>query len=154
MEEKIEMKEAKDLIPETSEQKNFRWKTVAVETFKRGAMFFIGSSEDLIKVLDEKFDGYAEVISDLIKEEKLDKSYPALGYTFKCLPDALIWCPKEPEFNTAIHEIFHAACHILYQCEIPENQETEEVYAYLLEYLTGEFLPWVLKDESLIQKSL
>lgn len=70
MEEKIEMKEAKDLIPETSEQKNFRWKTVAVETFKRGAMFFIGSSEDLIKVLDEKFDGYAEVISDLIKEEK------------------------------------------------------------------------------------
>ena len=154
MEEKIETKEVKDLIPETSEQEGFRWKTVAVETFKRGAMFFIGSSEDLIKTLDEKFDGYAEVISDLIKEEKLDTGCTALGYTFKCLPDALIWCPNEPEFKTAIHEIFHAVCHILYQCEISENQETEEVYAYLLEYLTGEFLPWVLRDESLGQKSL
>lgn len=146
MEEKTEWIEAKDMLPDESEQENFRWKTVAVETFKRGVMFFIGSSKDMIKVLDEKFVGYAEVIDDLIKEEKLDKNCTALGYTFKCLPDALIWCPKEPEFNTAIHEIFHATCHILYQCEISENQETEEVYAYLLEYLTNEFLPWILKD--------
>ena len=66
------MEEVKTIEVQNSEEKEFRWKTVSIDMFKRGVMEFIGPKEELLKVLSEKFDGYAEVIKK-VKKEVVDK---------------------------------------------------------------------------------
>lgn len=48
---------------------------------------------------------------------------------------SIIWIIEQKN-STIVHELFHSTYHILKNREIPLSEDTEEVYAYLLEYLT------------------
>ena len=141
------MEEVKTIEVQNSEEKEFRWKTVSIDMFKRGVMEFIGPKEELLKVLSEKFDGYAEVIKKVMEEDKIEPENYALGYAFKVLPDALIWLPKEERLGVSVHEIGHSIFHIFKQVEIPITDDTEELFCYMLEYLFDEFYSWLIKEK-------
>lgn len=142
------MEEVKSVETLVTEEKHFRWKSSPVNMFNRGVLFFIGPQEELIKTLAENFDEYAETIQKTIKEDGIEPDNYALGYTFKVLPDALVWCPEEPTVKVAVHELTHCVYHILKQVEIPLTDDTEEVFAYMMEYLYAEFIPWVERKEN------
>lgn len=128
------------------EEPAYRWKSLPVNPFKRGVLFFVGPKEMLLKTLKENYKGYEETIDRVIKEDGVTEGDYALGYTFKVLPDALVWCPNEPTVSVAVHELVHCVYHILKQVEIPMTDDTEELVAYLIEYLTDEFVPWIKKE--------
>jgi hypothetical protein len=48
---------------------------------------------------------------------------------------SIVWIIEQKN-STIVHELFHSTCHILKNRETPLSEDTEEVYAYLLEYLT------------------
>lgn len=50
--------------------------------------------------------------------------------------------PKGVKLNTIAHEFFHATEFILETVNIKHNDETSEIYAYLLDYL---FKQWIQK---------
>jgi hypothetical protein len=141
------MEEVKTIEAQSSEEKGFRWKTVPIDMLKRGVMEFIGSKEDLFKALDEQFNGYAEVIKKVMEEDNIEPENYALGYTFKVLPDALIWLPKEERLGVSVHEIGHSIFHIFKQVEIPITDDTEELFCYMLEYLFEQFYGWLVGKE-------
>ena len=41
--------------------------------------------------------------------------------------------------NTLSHEIFHVVCNIMSKVGIVLHDDSEEAYAYLIGYITGEF---------------
>lgn len=53
---------------------------------------------------------------------------------------------KSAEFEGAVaHEMFHATYAILRKNQVQLHPESEEAFAYLLEYLTREFWTWARK---------
>ena len=63
----------------------------------------------------------------------------------------ILWMPSVPqtakEKGTMAHEIFHAACEIMTKIDVQPCEENEEVYAYLIGYLTKKI------DEAITKKS-
>lgn len=75
-------------------------------------------------------DRYEDIKDHIGKKEKT-----TLGVTFKMAGGGvIIWMPAMNRL-TLIHEIMHATHHILSIKGIDLNDETEEAYAYLFEYL-------------------
>jgi hypothetical protein len=62
----------------------------------------------------------------------------------------ILWMPSVPqtakEKGTMAHEIFHAACEIMTKIDVQPCEENEEVYAYLIGYITSR----VLEEVSLL----
>lgn len=141
------MEEVKQIEAQEAINKEYRWKTVPIEMLKRGVMEFIGPKEELLKTLKEKFNGYAEAIEDVMKEDSIEPGNYAVGYTFKVLPDALIWLPEETNLGVSIHEIGHSIFHIFKQVEIPITDDTEELFCYMLEYLFEQFYGWLMEEK-------
>lgn len=141
------MEEVKPIEAKESEKKEFRWKSVPVDIFKRGVLEFIGPKEELLKMLKENFNGYAEVIEGIMREDGIEPENYAVGYTFKVLPDALVWLPKEEKLGVTVHEIGHSIFHIFKQVEIPITDDTEELFCYMLEYLFEEFYTWLTESK-------
>ena len=48
-----------------------------------------------------------------------------------------------PSSAEMVHEILHAARHILNLVGVGLTDETEKVFAYLMEYLSEQILPWL-----------
>lgn len=69
------------------------------------------------------------------------KDFDARGVTF-CSIDGkspIIWLPNTKDTGVINHELLHASVDILNWAGIELNEETEEVYAYQLQYLTNQF---------------
>lgn len=53
----------------------------------------------------------------------------------------ILWMPNIPKTNkergTLAHEVFHAACEIMNKVDVPPCSDNEEVYAYLIGYITS-----------------
>lgn len=56
----------------------------------------------------------------------------------------VIWIAKPYDIEALYHECFHAISHILRNIGVPLCEETEEVYAYYLEYLVS----WATKSKN------
>ena len=64
-----------------------------------------------------------------------------LGYTIKLPSNAvLIYFPKKPTLGTIAHESLHAVWMILDTMGVEPSKQSEEVYAYVLEYLTNKII--------------
>ena len=111
-------------------------KIVTVPIYYRGVLIFIGSPDQLRDYLYRRYPAYASSMGDL-------DIPPATAYTFKFEGDALIYSPSIPSESTMVHEIFHAARHILGIIGVELSDGTEEVFAYLMEYLSDQILPWL-----------
>lgn len=48
---------------------------------------------------------------------------------------SVIWLHPEAKLGTLVHEIVHASHHLLKCREVPLSEDTEEVYAYLQQFL-------------------
>lgn len=117
------------------------WKTLPIDIFKRGVVLFIGPAEELIDFYKKEFPSDAETVEKVVKEDILETGL-ALGYTLKCCSDAIIWMPEPREIGVLVHEFLHAVMWILELVEVKATKETEEVMAYMLEYLYDNLVPW------------
>lgn len=111
-------------------------KTITIPMYYRGVLVFIGSSEQLMGYLDRHYPSYASVVQTF-------EYTRAAAYTFKLDGDALIFAPRIPSSAEMVHEIFHATRHILDIVGVKLSDDTEEVFAYLMEYLSEQILPWL-----------
>lgn len=48
---------------------------------------------------------------------------------------SVVWARPDARLSTLVHEITHAAHHLLSRRDTPLSEDTEEVYAYLNEFL-------------------
>ncbi len=77
------------------------------------------------------------------KFETLSKQYETHGHDPYSLAlqfpfgggGSLIWGKPHATVGTLVHEITHAAHHLLKQRSVPLSEDTEEVYAYMIEFL-------------------
>lgn len=83
-----------------------------------------------IMVSEEKFDQLKEVIEKHGKDSYCAASCIGLGGG-----SSLIWANPGASVSDLIHEIVHAAINLLRDRGIPLGQDSEEVYAYLIEFL-------------------
>jgi hypothetical protein len=111
-------------------------KAVSVPPYYRGVLVFIGSPDQLRDYLRRSYPAYATSMEDIDIPQ-------AVACTFNLECDALIYSPSVPKEAAMIHEIFHAARHILNIVGIDLSDDTEEAYAYLIEYLSDQILPWL-----------
>jgi hypothetical protein len=65
-----------------------------------------------------------------------------LAHTMK-MPNraVLIYFPKEPTQGIIAHEVFHAVWMILATMGVEPSVESEEVYAYMIEYIVNKITP-------------
>ncbi len=58
---------------------------------------------------------------------------------------SIIWAKPDVTLSTVVHESIHAAIELLKKRAIPLSEDTEEVYAYLIEFLFKSFIDPVKK---------
>lgn len=51
----------------------------------------------------------------------------------------VLWFPKNPESSVLNHELTHVTVSILQWANVPLSNDTEEVYAFEMQYLTNQF---------------
>lgn len=116
-----------------------RSKTFPLDIFKHGIKVVIGSRDYLLAVA--KKDGFLDFVEKNIGE-------PFRMITFP-LPtgDAMIYSESfdsgTDDEEVMRHEILHAVSHILRRVGIEHTAETEEAYAYALEYCNKRILTWL-----------
>lgn len=106
-------------------------KTFPVDLYKRGVMVFLGTREAVKRFITEEYDD----VWDDESEEILDRTS---AVTFRLSSDALIFSSKPITDGVMVHEIGHAAKHLLRIVGV----EDEEAECYLIEYLYDKILPW------------
>lgn len=71
-----------------------------------------------------------------IEEQRFDS-----GKTVFSVRDlTILWLEKYPNIGSPVlaHEVFHAVTFLMEEIGVPLNRETNEAYAYAIEYLTKE----------------
>ena len=102
---------------------------------------------DILLIICEWKDFYNEASKILdkkvAKNEEFEKRYKTHGedyYGKGCqFPfsggGSVIWIKPNEEIGTLVHEMVHTAHHLLKCRTVPLSEDTEEVYAYLIEFL-------------------
>ena len=114
---------------------------IQVPIYKKAVLLYCGSERELLKTVrrDLGEEVEEEVRNGLGEEERYE------GITLMTSTnDVIVHLPEKPKNNKGIstltHELFHASSFILEGAGIPHTNDTEEAYAYLLEYLVTEAL--------------
>lgn len=105
-------------------------------TFRFSWMVFKGG-----KSLQEAVNIYSSRIpteSFAVDNKNRDGHFCAIR-PFKC---GMLWYPtRKPKLNTVVHECFHAVMYVFERMDMKgPTEETEEVFAYYLEWLVGKCL--------------
>ena len=68
-------------------------------------------------------------------------NFDSRGTTFTSINGGttIVWLPNTEDTSIVMHELLHATIDIMRRVGIPLNEETEEAYAYELQYLTNQF---------------
>ena len=109
-------------------------------------MVFVGSQEDLIATLKEKYTDYGEDVEATINKHP-DLVKTSLGVTFKCEENAIVWFPEKVSLGSLVHELTHATIHILNKVDIKLTEDTEEIFCYVLEYLLEQTFDWAFRKK-------
>jgi hypothetical protein len=98
---------------------------------------------DIVLVVSnyEDFLGHANKMLQEDKKEALKSMVDDKGHDDWCLATqfpfggggSIIWAHPSSKMGTIVHEIVHAAHHLLDRRSVPLSEDTEEVYAYLIE---------------------
>ncbi len=121
---------------------------INVPIFNCNIHLFTDDKDNIKKALQAEF---GEEGTELFNEIKADDSIDGLsimlsnGYK-------IIWLPKyqntDSDNSILVHEIFHTAINIMLSREIQLNNDTEEVCAYLIEYLYEEIFKVIRSNET------
>jgi len=105
--------------------------------FKADITLVISKWEDFIKEIKNILvaDKFKE-LEEMIKEKNKDtgKWYLATQFPFPG-GGSVIWANENIDTGTLVHELVHTAHHLLDTRSVPLSEDTEEVYAYLIEFL-------------------
>lgn len=73
----------------------------------------------------------------MVEQENLifDQSDDDVGMTLMDGRRVFVWLSPKANIGVLVHEIFHAACHILGDAGVHLVPDTEETYAYFIQYL-------------------
>lgn len=114
---------------------------IQVPIYKKAVLLYCGSESGLFKTVrrDLGKDVEEEVRDGIGGEEQYE------GITLMTSTnDVIVHLPEKPKNNKGIstltHELFYASSLILEGAGIRHTKDTEEAYAYLLEYLLAEAL--------------
>lgn len=114
---------------------------IDISQFYRELIVCMGNKETLRKCLLEYHD--ENVATELL--EMFDDDY-LLGRTIYSNEKNVfvLWIPRKPktaqDMGFLSHEIFHAACAVMSGIGCSPSDDSEEVYAYLITYLTEKIL--------------
>lgn len=121
-------------------KKSGRVTTVHERLFNAHVVMIMCEWEDLTHLAKEvceenRFDEVHKMIVDHGEQpQTLAVQFPLSG------GGSLIWTNNGTKIHTLLHETVHAAHHLLKDRAVPLSSDTEEVYAYTIEYLFSQLL--------------
>lgn len=92
---------------------------------------------DVVVVIEKDADKAYQVVKK-IDTTASKQDFEARGVTFVNGSSIVVWMP-EVQKEIVAHELLHATVAIMNWASVPLTDQTEEVYAYQLQYLTNEF---------------
>lgn len=121
---------------------------INVPIFNCNIHLFTGDKDNIKKALQAEFgEEGTELFNEIKADDSVDGSSIMLSNGYK-----IIWLSKYPNTDSdksiLVHEIFHTAINIMLSREIKLNNDTEEVCAYLIEYLYSEILKVIRSNET------
>lgn len=115
---------------------------VSCDVFKQDVMFHFGEVKPLAVKIEELLDADAAV--DIVKVIRDDMKNNAIAMTGELGNATLVYLsllPKDAEgYAILAHEIMHAAFMLAKKIGIECSSDSEEVYAYLIQFLTEKVL--------------
>jgi hypothetical protein len=102
-----------------------------------------GTSIDLnvIILVTEDTAKAASFVRDNLDSSVIGSDFDCRGVTFPTQDGKpiIIWLPNLEDKGVINHELFHATLSKMQWANIPLTEDTEEAYAYELQYLTNQF---------------
>jgi hypothetical protein len=92
---------------------------------------------DVVVVINKDVNKSYEIIRQIDTTARIE-DFEARGLTFVNGGSIVVWMP-EVQKEIVAHELLHATVAIMNWASVPLIDQTEEVYAYQLQYLTNEF---------------
>ena len=121
---------------------------IKVPIFNCNIHLFTDDKNNIKKALQAEFgEEGTELFKEINVEDSMDGASIMLSNGYK-----IIWLSKYPNTDSdksvLVHEIFHMAIEIMLSRDIQLNNDTEEVCAYLIEYLYSEILKVIRSNET------
>lgn len=121
---------------------------INVPIFNCNIHLFTGDKDNIKKALQAEFgEEGTELFNEIKADDSIDGSSIMLSNGYK-----IIWLPEYQntysDNSILVHEIFHTAINIMLSREIQLNNDTEEVCAYLIEYLYEEIFKVIRSNEN------
>ena len=112
-----------------------------INIFKHGIRIVVGNENDLLSVAEcEGWRDEAVKIMDGVKD------YVGITLRLESGDSAILLPDKDGEgiaTPIVVHELIHAVSHVLRNIGIEYSIDSEEIYAYVIEYLTEEVINWI-----------
>lgn len=114
------------------------------EKIQFGDEFIIhgGNFDQDVKVIITKDTAYAlSYVRENLDSSAISSNFDSRGTTFPSIDGKapIIWLPTAEDVAVNNHELFHATIDIMNWASVPFSPDTEEVYAYELQYLSAQF---------------
>lgn len=113
---------------------------IQVPIYKKAVLLYCGSESGLLKTVRRDLGEEVEEVRNRLGAEEQYEGITLMTST----NDVIVHLPEKPKdskgISTLTHELFHASSFILEGAGIRHTNDTEEAYAYLLEYLVAEAL--------------
>lgn len=113
------------------------FKLIQLEIFSTDIIVSIGQTDD--ELYDELKHRFTKEEFESSYMSSLDRRSDACFVVKDGFP-VIRFFDKNPDAGLIAHECFHATCFILESKKIALCNETEEVYAYLLQYLVNKII--------------
>lgn len=96
---------------------------------------------DVIVLITEDTAFAARYVQQHLDTTATSADFDARGVTFTINDgrSPIVWMPDANDQTVVAHELLHATINILNWAGVPLTEDTEEAYAYELQYLTNEF---------------
>ena len=114
------------------------------ETFTRYQVYTLGGDTfdiDVIVLITEDVEFATKFVKDNLDSTVTIQDFDARAVSFPT--DAgrspIIWMATTDDQGVIAHEIFHTTLNIMYWAGMELHSETEEAFAYELQYLTNQF---------------
>ena len=109
---------------------------IPVDFYHRGVLIYFGPEEEFLKYIKKTIPEYYDHAVELTKEEGCE------AVTGRQHADMIIYSNHRPRVETLVHELLHATVGIMEKVGIEPSADSEEAYAYLLEFLSDAALTW------------
>ncbi len=111
-------------------------KIIPIDIYNTDMLFVVGTEDELRVSLekhlgiDDAKEAYAVMAEDISDISLGRSALLSSGQT-------VLWMPNDSDKGTLAHEIFHIACYIMEKVGISLCHESNEVYAYLIGFITN-----------------